>query len=164
MLLILGLIGTDKDKDTNQSILAAEQRSQFKIKFHKRYIVALCPLSLAMVALLSLIYSQYTFGHININILYRPHRLVLPWNQQTIFGWMGEVTFSIILVIGYLTANPAFLGLFISFCEYNRAFYEMFHNQFDVINASAKSSDRKNKHTVKILIIEAIKFHISVKE
>lgn len=164
MLLILGLIGTDKDKDTNQSMQAAEQRSQFKIKIHKRYIVELCPVTLAFVASLSLIYSQYTFGYININILYRPHRLVLPWDQQTIFGWMGEMTFSIILVIGYLTANPAFLGLFISFCEYNRAFYEMFHKQFDVIDALAKSSKRKQNHKVKLLIVEAIKFHISVKE
>lgn len=160
----LGLIETDKDKDTNQSMLAAEQRSEFIIKIHKRYIVELCPVTLALIASLSLIYSQHTYGYIDINILYRPHRLVLPWNQQTIFGWMAEMTFSIILVIGYLTTNPAFLGLFISFCEYNRAFYEIFHNQFDVINGSAKSTERKHNHKVKILIIEAIKFHISVKE
>lgn len=164
LLSILDLIGTDKDKDTTQSMLAAEQRSEFKIWVHKRYIIELCPVSLALVALFSLIYSQYTLGYIDINILYRPHRLVLPWNQQTLSGWMGEMTFSIIVVIGYLTANPAFLGLFISFCEYNRAFYEVFHNQFNLIDALVESAAPKHNQKVKKMIIEAIKFHVSVKE
>lgn len=83
LLPILDLIGTDKDKDTNnQSMLAAEQRSEFKIWIHKRYIIELCPVSLALVALFSLIYSQYTLGYIGrIDLCYH------GTNKRYPVGW-----------------------------------------------------------------------------
>lgn len=78
---------------------------------------------------------------------------------------MAEVILSLILPACYFTMAPSLLTLFISICEYHRAFFEMFKFQIkeiDKINTSELIGLQKNAH-IKQSIHNSIVFHNSVK-
>lgn len=62
--------------------------------------------------------------------------------------------------------NPAFLTFFISICEYNRAFYEMFQAQMNRIDEMSTVANKNMRQDADIreALCETISFHIAVKE
>lgn len=89
--------------------------------------------------------------------------LRFPWNQHCLTGWMAEIVVNLSLAVSYTSVNPAFLTLFISFCEYHRAFYEIFRDQFDKINKMVQKTKLSRINDVKEAVYGTIAFHISVK-
>lgn len=87
----------------------------------------------------------------------------MPWEQNTLNGYMTEQFFSALYIGSYDVIVTALLTYFVSICNYHRAFYEMFQIQIDNINAEIDtrpfSIDR-----IKNLMHESITYHISCKE
>lgn len=89
--------------------------------------------------------------------------LSLPWNQHSVLGWTVEAIYCVLTVTFYLFINPAFLTLFISICEYHRAFYEMFCYRVKGVGARALDRPYRN-YDVKDALYETVSYHIAVKE
>lgn len=47
----------------------------------------------------------------------------LPWDQYTIPGWIGMLTFLLLSGGIYFLLNTVFLSLFASICEFHKVFY-----------------------------------------
>lgn len=86
-----------------------------------------------------------------------------PWNQQTLPGWIINALLSVIVTGCFPFVNLAFLTLFISICEYHRAFFEMFQMQINKMNEIARAKPLR-KIDLKKALVETISFHITVKE
>lgn len=50
----------------------------------------------------------------------------LPWNQQTVIGFLGDLLVTIGAGSFYLLYNGIFVALFVSICLHHRAFYRMY--------------------------------------
>lgn len=72
---------------------------------------------------------------------------------------MADVAFGLILTAFYMITNPAFLTLFVSICEYHRAFYKMFRAKLVQIGGMTKA--KSHQSTIKGNMKETILFHIS---
>lgn len=82
--------------------------------------------------------------------------LRFPWNQNCLTGWMADTVIYISLIVSYTLVNPAFLTLFISFCEYHRAFYEIFQSQFDKINKLSQETKLFHNNGIKEAVYKTI--------
>lgn len=91
------------------------------------------------------------------------HHPRLPWDQETALGWLFTTIFGVISATYYLFGNPAFLTLFISICEFHRAFRSLFRREINKFNEIAQTKPY-SQNEVKQTLCEIISLHISVKE
>lgn len=81
----------------------------------------------------------------------------LPWDQHTSWGWFAEVVGSWAFATAYLSVDSAFLTLFMSICEFHKAFYKMFRYKVGQLGGN----ECKQKKDVKQILHEAIFIHVS---
>lgn len=95
----------------------------------------------------SYFYYKWNYGQVKLSQLYRTCRHAydpknisnssikfvkkkycyrLPWDQNTIKGWIAEVVFILIAVMFYLIIVPAILTFLISIYKYHGTFYKIF--------------------------------------
>lgn len=53
----------------------ANQRGEWMVRFFIILFVIACPVIVFIESMGSVIYSQFVYGHIEIDVLYRPYRL-----------------------------------------------------------------------------------------
>lgn len=82
----------------------------------------------------------------------------LPWDQETLFGYICEIVLSLVCIEAYLLFNGALLLLFISMCLHHRTFNKMFQYSLQ------KLDHDDNQRNDRLFICKQIRFHISVKE
>lgn len=85
----------------------------------------------------------------------------MPWDQNTLPGWIGEAFFSILATFAFCLIIPPILSLFVSICEYHCAFYKMFRHQITKINAAGYKPMPIAR--IKDIIQEAILLDVSSK-
>lgn len=81
----------------------------------------------------------------------------LPWNQETLLGYILETVFFVVETFSYFLINGTFLILFISLCLHNRAFYQMFQHtirEWEESNANQNDSE---------FLCKLINFQVTVK-
>lgn len=81
----------------------------------------------------------------------------LPWDQQTLRGWICETVFSVISSSLYLHTNMVFLTFYIAICEFHQAFVRYFADlmkQIQNVNGNGR---------VKLMLCNVIRCHISIK-
>ena len=66
----------------------------------------------------------------------------LPWNQLTIWGYFGEISYYEISCAGYIFVIGVLLLLFISICIHHHAFYQIFEHSINEANRT-KQFDKK---------------------
>lgn len=93
--------------------------------------------------------SKTSFSHKTVN------NFRLPWNQRTLFGWIGLNLFSAAAAPFYLIINYAFLAFFIGICEQHRAFYLHFGTSVQKLDEMAQT-DSPN---IKLQLCKLIQFH-----
>lgn len=81
----------------------------------------------------------------------------LPWNQDTLLGYAGEMLVGLLYVLIFWMIGCQMLILFIAICYYQFTFYEMFVHFVDHLKQS-KKIDRKANAILKI-----VKFHRDIK-
>lgn len=81
----------------------------------------------------------------------------MPWDQQSLRGWIGETVFSVISSSLYLHTNMVFLTFYIAICEFHQAFVEYFADLMKQIQGVNESS------RVKLMLCNVIRYHISIK-
>lgn len=86
----------------------------------------------------------------------------LPWNQSTLFGYIGEILFTVMLAPPYFTVLGVIFVLFISICMLHQAFYKIF--EYSINKWDAMTTDDKNKCNNKHFLCDLIRFHILIKE
>lgn len=77
----------------------------------------------------------------------------LPWNQETLFGYFGEILTIVVTGEGYILTNGAVLLLFISLCMHFRAFFEIFQHSMK------KLEHPDQKQNYKQILCEIIRSH-----
>lgn len=143
------------------------------------------PLSLAVLGILSMMYSVWSVGFIDPAILYHSHFssyvfsilcfenfsaqnlksipiIRLPWDQNTITGWMLEMAYHMDVFLFYFFVSFSVLTLFISICEFHRSLYELFDHliaEFDM-NETNKSDEI---YQLKVCLRDTIVLHTSAK-
>lgn len=82
----------------------------------------------------------------------------LPWNKNTLEGWIAETFVSFFFTGCYVLTSTLFLTLFVSICSYHWSFYKIYQQQ--IINIS-KEADLQPFPTdrVKKLLHESISYH-----
>lgn len=83
----------------------------------------------------------------------------LPWDQSTLIGYFGEISFNVIVGVTYFISNGVMMLLYISICIHHQTFYEMMEHSIN----KWTSSDKNERNTEKFLR-NLICFHISAKE
>lgn len=82
----------------------------------------------------------------------------LPWNQETLVGYIGEIWFDVIVSESYFITNGAILLLFMSICLHHQAFYRMFEKSVQELDHfDSKRNDEE-------LLCNLIRFHVRSKE
>lgn len=81
----------------------------------------------------------------------------LPWNQDTIIGYISEICVVIASGQCYLIINGAAIVLFVSICRHHEAFYKMIKHDIQEMDSAKGDANH-------ILLRRLITFHISVKE
>lgn len=138
-----------------------------------------CPLSILFACIGSGIYCFFTYGNLDLNVLYQPAKFMyervycggnfffmcffffflrLPWDQNSILSWMGESIFAIIGVGSYFIVILSFLTLFISICEYHYAIHKLYRCRINAIDDMVRNEDIKRS------IYNSILFHASAKK
>lgn len=84
--------------------------------------------------------------------------LSLPWNQETVIGYIGEIFYTIIAGQAFMISLALLSLLFISICWYHRAFFKMFQHFTLKLNQSNKNRNDKE------FLVQLIRFHNCVKE
>lgn len=87
----------------------------------------------------------------------------LPWDQNTFYGWTVEAVFSVFSAISFLFVYPTFLIFFISICEYQNAFHEIFQSECTAIGRKARAQHCE-LIDVKAAIRDVVNFHNLAKE
>lgn len=95
---------------------------------------------------------QFEISFHSMNINYLCERL--PWNQNTILGWIGEIIFSLCMCSAYLTMNYGMLAFFMAIGEFHLAFRTHFQRLLLAI-------DRRSRQPihVKTILRDSIHFH-----
>ena len=81
----------------------------------------------------------------------------LPWDQNTPFGYVGEILYCIVVGEAYFISNGMFLLLLIALCVHHQAFSKMFEcsvQKFDQTDANQDDHE---------YLADLIEFHISIK-
>lgn len=86
----------------------------------------------------------------------------MPWNQNTLEGWMAETILSALFTYFYFYVTPLLLSWFVAIVHYHQAFNKMFRLQKANIEA-ATNSNPLPIHRIKELFRDAIIFHASAK-
>lgn len=81
----------------------------------------------------------------------------LPWDQQTLRGWINETIFSVISSSLYLHTNVVFLTFFIAICEFHQAFSTYFIALLKLVQRCNGSKKAKP------LLCYIIRYHVSIK-
>lgn len=79
----------------------------------------------------------------------------LPWNQDTLLGYLAEIVSIVVTDEAYLLTSGAVLLLYISMCLNHRAFYDMFQYLLK------DPPNRQQNH--RKLLCDVIRFHTTVK-
>lgn len=82
----------------------------------------------------------------------------LPWDQQAVFGFLGEMFYILAVALAYYFANGTFLVLLVSICMHHRAFYKMFKmfvRELDELDSARRQEE---------MLCHVIHFHVTVKE
>lgn len=90
----------------------------------------------------------------------------LPWNQETVFGWMGMLVFVIIGSAIYVFFNTLFMMLFASVCNFHKVFYMNAKHLINNLNELTNVEPIKTADYTKIapLLCEIMKNGIKGKE
>lgn len=100
--------------------------------------------------------STYTLRY-DLELLVSFFFLSLPWNQDSIFGYVGEI-FAVILTFNVLTISAGQLFMiFISICIHFFTFNEMFASFVDELGNATK--EKKTTASIQKLI----EFHTNIK-
>lgn len=81
----------------------------------------------------------------------------MPWNQQTMSGWIAETLLSDIAVVFYSVINNSFLTLFAAICEFHRSFYKLFRAKVQYID---EVTQKRQMYESKMALFGAIQFHV----
>lgn len=80
----------------------------------------------------------------------------MPWSQHTISGYIYEIIFDIVGGNVYLISG-SFILFFVSVCQYQEAFYQMFQHSLRTLDPRNKSQDMKET------LCHLIRFHVTVR-
>ena len=157
-------------------------------EFSLKYSPIIFPVYIAMIALVNVVYCFLKYGYISSDHLYYPARYVyvhrnvvilykiynngsvfissLPWNQETVFGWIGLLIFVMLGSVTYFYLNSLFLLLFSSICNFHKAFKmntKHLLEKLDVLT-DVRPSTPANRKEIPLILCEIIKNNIKGKE
>lgn len=98
-------------------------------------------------------------GHFDANYVIHMTKIVAPWNQTTLVGYLGEDFYIIYFAVIFGIVAGLLLLLFISICIYHLAFYKMIEHS---IGQSNHKHDRMTND--RQFIFRLISFHIEIKK
>lgn len=79
----------------------------------------------------------------------------LPWDQTSLFGYVGEIIYDIAIAVAYIIAI-SFIVFFIALCQHYHAFYQIYER---LVRKLDNCNGIKEKN---VRLCSAIRFHISV--
>lgn len=82
----------------------------------------------------------------------------LPWDQQTLSGYIGEMAYCLTKGLAYAFSNAALLLFFISMCLYHQALYKRFEQLVHQMDAIKEDPNARVQ-----LIYESIRFQNTIK-
>lgn len=100
--------------------------------------------------------SKFDFNEFSGNNVTNIHRL--PWDQNTVIGYIADICTVIFCTESYFICNGVFLMLFISLCLNYCAFLEMYQNTLRALDHPNKEHDKNE------FMKNLITFHSTVKE
>ncbi|XP_055309901.1 odorant receptor 47a-like [Sitodiplosis mosellana] len=135
-----------------QFIKLANDKSEWLWKLYFKYAMGYNAVGAAVVgSVLSTVMCLIFRKRFQRDILYLQFKLILPWNQYTPLGYVGETIFSVLTCEAYLIVNGAIMFLFISLAVHHEAFYKIFRLSVRKMGQSQKEC--RDKENLRNLII-----------
>lgn len=161
-----------------------EQNTKIIIK----YSPFIFPAYITVIAFVNVVYCFLKHGCVSTNHLYYPARYVyvhrsfvilnkiyhngsvlifsLPWDQETVCGWIGLLIFVMLGSTTYFYLNSLFVLLFSSICNFHKAFKM---NTKHLLEKLDDLTDRRpitpaNRKEIPLILCEIIKNNIKGKE
>lgn len=105
-----------------------------------------------------ILYKIYNNGRVFISSL--------PWDQETVFGWIGLLIFVMLGSTTYFYLNSLFVLLFSSICNFHKAFKmnaKHLLERLDVLT-DVKPNTPANRKQIPLVLCEIIKNNTKGKE
>lgn len=83
----------------------------------------------------------------------------LPWNQDTLVGYIGEIAYCCFVGEAYILSNGVILLLFVSICLHHKAFYQMYENAVIKLTEFDKNQNIHEYNN----ICDLVRFHVTIK-
>lgn len=99
------------------------------------------------------------YGHFDTNYVIHMSKIVAPWNQTTLAGYLGEDFYIIYFAVIFGVVAGLLLLLFISICIFHLAFYKMVKHSIEQWNEKHDRSTNDEQ-----FIFGLISFHIEIKK
>lgn len=101
---------------------------------------------------------NYYFDLISFQFLFCILKFIsLPWNQNTLLGYFGEMIFTLVSGESYLLFNGTFILLFVSICWHHQTFHEILQNSLHKFDSF---DSKRNSHE---FLCELLHFHNAAK-
>lgn len=96
-------------------------------------------------------------------IIFCKNLFSVPWNQQSIHGWITSSSYTMIVGTGLFFLKSAFLSFYIGISLYFEAFSTIFQSKIMAAYDKDKSNG-KGYEEIRRTFCEAIEFHIFIKK
>lgn len=97
-------------------------------------------------------------GHFDTNYVIHMTKVIVPWNQTTLAGYLGEDFYIFFAAVAFNVIAGVIFLLFVSICIYHSAFYQMFEHSINKWNQNINGDQNDEQ-----FIFDLISFHIEVK-
>ncbi|XP_031634736.1 odorant receptor 42b-like [Contarinia nasturtii] len=152
------IYAANEKKDHFRYLVAANTKSEWVWSFFFKFAVfGYLVNNVSMCAFPAILCWKRGQGF-DVKYLYHPFKVLLPWKQSTLFGYLAEVFYGTFLCEVFIVATGSVLCLFMSMSWHHEAFLYIFRHSTRKLELI-----RDEKHANDI-VCNLVRFHIVVKE
>lgn len=153
-----------KNDDSIKDLLAGDRTSQKVTNILVIYFALGIIIIYSIVMVLSMAFNFHQYGYINAEKLFKPYPFILPWDVNTLLGWLAYNVFFFAIASTYYVVNGMYLSLYLAICFDFRAFRKQFESICNKLNAEAGKVGLADGIVVDQQIRQMIELHIYMKE
>lgn len=149
---------SDENQNHFRYLAAANEKSEWVWSFFFKFAVFGYLVNNVSMCAVPAFLCYWRGQSFDVEYLYHPFKVLLPWNQSTLIGYLAEVFYGTFLCEVFIVATGSVLCLFMSMSWHHEAFLFMFRH------STQKLENSKNARNNETVVCDLIHFHMMVKE
>lgn len=153
---------SDKNTDSFKFLIRANDTSELIWEFYIKYVKLLFSIN-GLGCIISTYISCIINGHFDTIYVIHMSKIVAPWNQTTLAGYLAEDFYIFFIAIIFSIVAGLVLLLYISICIYHSAFHKMIKHSIEKWNQNF-NRDRDRDRNDDQFVFDLMRFHIEKKK